>query len=38
MTQARLTNYVLAHSRYYSGLVLRGVVADMLIEADEPQP
>ena len=36
--QARLTNYVLAHSRYSSGLDLRGVLADLLIEADEPQP
>jgi len=38
MPQARLTNYVLAHSRYSSGLDLRGVLADLLIEADEPQP
>src|SRR5579863_1338170 len=36
--QARLTNYVLAHSRYSSGLDLRGVLADLLIEGDEPQP
>ncbi|MGC1522584.1 MAG: hypothetical protein WA803_13660, partial [Steroidobacteraceae bacterium] len=36
--QARLTNYVLAHSRYSSGLDRRGVLADLLIEADEPQP
>src|SRR5271168_1854405 len=36
--QARLTNYVLAHSRYSSGLDQRGVLADLLIEADEPQP
>jgi sigma-E factor negative regulatory protein RseA len=35
MAPARLTNYVLAHSRYSSGLDQRGVVADMLIEADE---
>jgi len=34
---ARLTNYVFAHSRYSSGLDLRGVMADMLIEADEQQ-
>jgi sigma-E factor negative regulatory protein RseA len=32
---ARLTNYVFAHSRYSSGLDLRGVVADLLIEAEE---
>jgi sigma-E factor negative regulatory protein RseA len=38
VSQARLTNYVLAHSRYSSGLDLRGVLADLLIEADEPQP
>jgi sigma-E factor negative regulatory protein RseA len=36
---ARLTNYVFAHSRYSSGLDQRGVLADMLIEADDqPQP
>jgi sigma-E factor negative regulatory protein RseA len=35
---ARLTNYVLAHSRYSSGLEQRGVLADLLIEADEQQP
>jgi sigma-E factor negative regulatory protein RseA len=36
---ARLTNYVFAHSRYSSGLAQRGVMADLLIEADEqPQP
>jgi sigma-E factor negative regulatory protein RseA len=35
---ARLTNYVFAHSRYSSGLDLRGVMADLLIEADEQQP
>jgi negative regulator of sigma E activity len=35
----RLTNYVFAHSRYSSGLDQRGVLADMLIEAeDQPQP
>jgi sigma-E factor negative regulatory protein RseA len=38
MPRARLTNYVLAHSRYSSGLDLRGVLADLLIESDEPQP
>jgi sigma-E factor negative regulatory protein RseA len=38
MPQARLANYVLAHSRYSSGLDLRGVLADLLIESDEPQP
>jgi sigma-E factor negative regulatory protein RseA len=35
---ARLTNYVFAHSRYSSGLDQRGVLADMLIEADDQQP
>ncbi|MEP6884945.1 MAG: sigma-E factor negative regulatory protein [Gammaproteobacteria bacterium] len=35
MPPARLTNYVFAHSRYSSGLDQRGVLADMLIEADE---
>jgi sigma-E factor negative regulatory protein RseA len=35
---ARLTNYVFAHSRYSSGLDLRGVMADLLIEADDQQP
>jgi sigma-E factor negative regulatory protein RseA len=34
---ARLTNYVLAHSKYSSGLAQRGVLADLLIEDDEPQ-
>jgi hypothetical protein len=38
MPPARLTNYVLAHSRYSSGLDQRGVLADLLIEADEPAP
>jgi sigma-E factor negative regulatory protein RseA len=38
MGPARLTNYVLAHSRYSSGLEQRGVLADLLIEADEQQP
>jgi hypothetical protein len=27
-----------AHSKYSSGLALRGVIADLLIEADEQQP
>jgi negative regulator of sigma E activity len=34
---ARLTNYVFAHSKYSSGLAQRGVLADLLIEDDEPQ-
>jgi sigma-E factor negative regulatory protein RseA len=34
----RLTNYVFAHSRYSSGLAQRGVLADLLIEGDEPPP
>ncbi|GAC1299273.1 MAG: hypothetical protein NVS1B6_18280 [Steroidobacteraceae bacterium] len=39
MPPARLTHYVLAHSRYSSGLAQRGVLADLLIEADEqPHP
>jgi len=38
MAPARLTNYVFAHSRYSSGLALRGVMADMLIEADVERP
>ena len=38
MPAARLTNYVFAHSRYSSGLDQRGVLADMLIEADEQAP
>jgi negative regulator of sigma E activity len=32
---ARLANYVLAHSRYSSGLDQRGVLADLLIEAEQ---
>ena len=32
---ARLTNYVFAHSKYSSGLDQRGVMADLLIEADQ---
>jgi sigma-E factor negative regulatory protein RseA len=35
---ARLTNYMFAHSRYSSGLALRGVVANLLTEADDQQP
>jgi sigma-E factor negative regulatory protein RseA len=35
---ARLTNYVMAHSRYSSGLDQRGVLADLLIESDEQVP
>ena len=38
MPPARLTKYVFAHSRYSSGLDQRGVMADLLIEADEPPP
>jgi hypothetical protein len=39
MPAARLTNYVFAHSRYSSGLDQRGMLADMLIEAeDQAQP
>jgi sigma-E factor negative regulatory protein RseA len=38
MPSARLTNYVFAHSKYSSGLAQRGVLADLLIEADEQQP
>jgi sigma-E factor negative regulatory protein RseA len=38
MAPARLTSYVFAHSRYSSGLDQRGVLADLLIEADEQQP
>jgi len=38
MPQARLTNYVFAHSRYSSGLDQRGVLADLLIENDEARP
>jgi sigma-E factor negative regulatory protein RseA len=34
---ARLTNYVFAHSKYSSVLGQRGVLADLLIEDDEPQ-
>jgi sigma-E factor negative regulatory protein RseA len=35
---ARLTNYMFAHSKYSSGLGQRGVLADLLIEDDDPQP
>jgi sigma-E factor negative regulatory protein RseA len=38
MPPARLTNYVFAHSRYSSGLDQRGVLADLLIEAEEQAP
>jgi hypothetical protein len=38
MPQARLTNYVFAHTRYSSGLALRGVMTDLLIEAEEQKP
>ena len=38
MPPARLTNYIFAHSRYSSGLDQRGVLADLLIEAEEQQP
>jgi len=37
ITPARLTNYIFAHSKYSSGLGQRGVLADLLIEDDEPQ-
>ncbi|MDP9084168.1 MAG: sigma-E factor negative regulatory protein [Pseudomonadota bacterium] len=35
LPEARLTNYVFAHSKYSSGLDQRGVLADMLIENDD---
>jgi sigma-E factor negative regulatory protein RseA len=35
---ARLTNYVFAHSKYSSGLGQRGLLADLLIEDDDPEP
>jgi len=38
MPAARLTGYVFAHSRYSSGLDQRGVLADMLIEAEDQTP
>jgi sigma-E factor negative regulatory protein RseA len=38
LSPARLTNYVFAHSKYSLGLGQRGVLADLLIEDDEPQP
>jgi sigma-E factor negative regulatory protein RseA len=34
----RLTNYMFAHSKYSYGLGQRGVLADLLIEDDEPTP
>jgi sigma-E factor negative regulatory protein RseA len=37
ITPARLTNYVFAHSKYSSVLGQRGVLADLLIEDDEPE-
>ena len=37
LAPGRLTNYVFAHSKYSSGLGQRGVLADLLIEDDEPQ-
>jgi sigma-E factor negative regulatory protein RseA len=36
MAPGRLTNYVFAHSKYSSGLGQRGVLADLLIEDDQP--
>jgi len=38
MPPARLTNYMFAHSKYSSGLAQRGVMTDLLIEADEQHP
>jgi negative regulator of sigma E activity len=38
VSPARLTNYVFAHSKYSLGLSQRGVLADLLIEDDGPQP
>jgi sigma-E factor negative regulatory protein RseA len=35
---ARLTNYMFAHSKYSTGLAQRGVLADLLIDADEQRP
>ena len=37
LVPTRLTNYVFAHSKYSSGLGQRGVLADLLIEDDDPQ-
>jgi sigma-E factor negative regulatory protein RseA len=37
LVPARLTNYVFAHSKYSSGLGQRSVLADLLIEDDDPQ-
>ncbi|MEO7205899.1 MAG: sigma-E factor negative regulatory protein [Steroidobacteraceae bacterium] len=37
LAPGRLTNYVFAHSKYSSGLGQRGVLADLLIDDDEPQ-
>jgi negative regulator of sigma E activity len=38
MPPARLTSYMFAHSKYSSGLAQRGVMTDLLIEADEQHP
>jgi sigma-E factor negative regulatory protein RseA len=38
MPPARLTSYIFAHSRYSSGLDQRGVLADLLIEAEDQPP
>jgi hypothetical protein len=38
LVRARLTNYVFAHSQYSSGLGQRGVLADLLIDDEEPVP
>jgi sigma-E factor negative regulatory protein RseA len=37
IASGRLANYLFAHSKYSSGLGQRGVLADLLIEDDEPQ-
>jgi hypothetical protein len=37
LAPGRLTNYVFAHSKYSLGLSQRSVLADLLIEDDEPQ-
>jgi sigma-E factor negative regulatory protein RseA len=38
LVRARLANYVFAHSQYSSGLGQRGVLADLLIDDEEPAP
>jgi sigma-E factor negative regulatory protein RseA len=38
LAPARLTNYMFAHSKYSTGLAQRGVLADLLIDADEQRP